>query len=125
MNLGATKFSTVLIHPGNHPMKHRPRVFLIILGTLAMLLVVAVAADQKVDPSKIHGRIQLVDSFPDFKVKAVKSFPDAKVKVVDAFPGPGKWQIVDSFPNFQIQLVDSFPDFTVEFADGIPGQAKR
>ncbi len=79
---------------------------------------------EKLDPSKVHGKIQFVKSFPDYKVKAVTSFPDLKVKIVKSLPGAGEWQIVDSFPNFKIQLVDSFPDFTVEFADGIPVGAK-
>ena len=58
------------------------------LGMLAMLRVVAAAADKRVDPSKIHGRIQLGDFFPDFQMKAVKSFPDVKVKVGSPF---GSW----------------------------------
>jgi hypothetical protein len=33
------------------------------------------------------GKWQIVNSFPDFKVKVVESFPDVKVKVVSAFPG--------------------------------------
>ena len=46
----------------------------------------------------IYGKIQVVDSFPDYKVKVVDSFPDLKVKTVSSFPdGPGKWQFVDSF----------------------------
>jgi len=51
----------------------------------ATLLIVALlalsvrAGDKKVDVSKIHGRIQFVQSFPDFTIQDVKSFP-----------GPGK-----------------------------------
>lgn len=82
------------------------------------------AEKKKLDPSQIHGRIQFVKSFPDYKVKAVTSFPDLKVKVVKNLPGPGEWEIVKSFPDYKIQLVNSFPDFTVEFAGGVPDEAR-
>ena len=56
------------------------------------------------DLAEIHGKIQLVDSFPDFKVKVVSSFADLHVKCVSSFPNsPGKWQMVESFPDFKIQ----------------------
>jgi len=108
------------------------RIFLtlsiVIIAFLAIstgLLPSLAAADKKVDVSKIHGRIQLVTSFPDYKVKVVTSFPDLRVQTVENFPDrPGRWQIVDSFPDFKIQLVDSFPDFTVQFASGFPGPAR-
>lgn len=71
---------------------------------------------------KIHGKIQFVESFPDYKVKIVTSFPDLKVKSVSSFPDdPGEWQIVNSFPDFKIQLVDSFPDFTIQWVESFPG----
>ena len=41
----------------------------------------------KVDVAKIYGKIQFVNSFPDFKVQVVTSFPDLKVQEVTAFPG--------------------------------------
>ena len=34
-------------------------------------------ADTTVDVSKIYGKIQFVDSFPDYKVQVVDSFPDS------------------------------------------------
>ena len=108
-----------------NPMTSRIPLPLSVLGLFATLQIMVVAGEKKVDPATVHGRIQIVKSFPDYKVKAVKSFPDLKVQVVKSFPGPGKWMIVDSFPDFKIQLVESFPDFTVEFADGIPEQAKH
>ncbi|HRJ72711.1 MAG TPA: hypothetical protein PLS03_10830 [Terrimicrobiaceae bacterium] len=77
---------------------------------------------KKIDVSKIHGRIQYVTSFPDYKVQAVQSFPDLKVQVVESFSDqPGKWQIVDSFPDFKIQMVEAFPDFKVQFVTSFPG----
>ena len=74
------------------------------------------------DPSRIYGRIQFVDSFPDYKVQVVDSFPDLRVKMVGSFPdGSGEWQIVDSFPDFKIQIVDSFPDFKIQYVNAFPG----
>jgi hypothetical protein len=33
------------------------------------------------------GEWQLVESFPDFKIKMVESFPDLKIQFVESFPG--------------------------------------
>mgnify|MGYP003389498752 CR=1 FL=1 len=77
---------------------------------------------KKPDVSKIYGKIQFVNSFPDFKVQIVNSFPDLKVKVVNSFPDKvGKWKIVNSFPDFKIQIVNSFPDFKVKYVNSFPG----
>lgn len=76
-----------------------------------------------VDVSKIYGKIQIVKSFPDYRVEVVDSFPDLKVQVVNSFPDkPGKWQMVNSFPDFKIQLVDSFPDFKIKYVSSFPGK---
>ena len=80
------------------------------------------ASLSKAELAKIHGKIQFVDSFPDYKVKVVTSFPDLKVKVVESFPdSAGEWKIVDSFPDYKIQLVTSFPDFTIQYVESFPG----
>ena len=70
----------------------------------------------------LHGKYQVVDSFPDFKVEIVTSFSDLKVQKVSSFPSEcGKWQEVSSFPDFKIQFVSSFPDLKVAFVDSFPG----
>ena len=70
----------------------------------------------------LQDRVQIVDSFADFRVQIVDSFPDIKVIKVDSFPDScGKWQFVDSFPDFKIQIVDSFPDVKVQYVDSFPG----
>jgi hypothetical protein len=80
---------------------------------LTLIAFSATAGDKKVHVAKVHGKIQFVTSFGDYKVQAVTSFPDLRVQIVDSFPDkPGQWQIVDSFPDYKIQMVDSFPDFT-------------
>ena len=76
-----------------------------------------------VDVSKIFGKIQIVDSFPDYKVQVVDSFPDLRVQVVNSFPDKaGKWQMVQSFPDFKVQIVDSFPDFKIQSVSSFPGK---
>lgn len=98
------------------------RATLTIAALLALLLLAVRAGDKKVNVSKVHGRIQYVKSFPDYKVKAVTSFPDLRVQIVESFPtSPGQWQIVDSFPDYKIEIVESFPDFTVQFVSSFPG----
>jgi hypothetical protein len=98
---------------------------LAIAALLILLLLGVRAGDKKVDVSKVHGRIQYVKSFPDYKVQAVSSFPDLKVQIVESFPSsPGQWQIVDSFPDYKIEMVESFPDFKVQFVTSFPGPAK-
>ena len=92
---------------------------------LALLILAVRAGDKKPNVSKVHGRIQYVKSFPDYKVKAVTSFPDLRVQIVESFPtSPGQWQIVDSFPDYKIEMVESFPDFTVQFVSSFPGPSK-
>jgi hypothetical protein len=81
--------------------------------------------EKQVDFSKIRGRVQFVDNFADYKVKAVESSPDLRVQIVAYFPdAPGEWKVVDSFPDYKIQLVDSSPDFTIQYVNSFPGSAK-
>jgi len=70
----------------------------------------------------LYGKVQVVDSFPDLKVKKVTSFPDLNVQWVDSFPDQcGKWQEVSSFPDLTIQYVDSFPDLEIAEVTSFPG----
>ena len=55
------------------------RTIVIAVAMLAFLVIALRAGNKKVNVSKIHGRIEFVRSFPDYKVKQVKSFPDLKV----------------------------------------------
>jgi hypothetical protein len=71
----------------------------------------------------LHGKIKIVDSFPDFTVQIVESFPDLKVKIVNSFPDDcGEWQIVETFPDMKIKIVDSFPDLKIKFVESFPGK---
>ena len=70
----------------------------------------------------LHGKYQVVESFPDFKVEIVTSFSDLKVQKVSSFPSEcGKWQEVGSFPDFKVQFVSSFPDLKIAFVESFPG----
>ena len=70
----------------------------------------------------LHGKYQVVESFPDFQVEVVTSFSNLKVQKVSSFPSEcGKWQEVSSFPDFKIQFVSSFPDIKIAFVDSFPG----
>jgi hypothetical protein len=98
-----------------------------IIGLCLLALIPAsnpdrVSEPKPVDVSKIYGRIQFVDSFPDYTFKVVDSFEDLRVKKVSSFPTScGKWKIVNSFPDFKLKLVTSFPDFTVKYVTSFPG----
>ena len=81
-----------------------------------------VGADCSFKGFELHGKVQVVDSFPDIKVQIVTSFPDLKVKAVTSFPDKcWEWQFVDSFPDFKIQYVESFPDIKIEMVTSFPG----
>lgn len=70
---------------------------------------------------KLWGKVQYVDTFPDFKVR-VSSFPDLNVSET-SFPSRcGEWQRVTAFPDFKVQIVDAFEDFAIAYSSfpGIP-----
>jgi len=70
----------------------------------------------------LYGKVEVVTSFPDLKVKKVDSFPDLNVQWVTSFPDNcGQWEEVTAFPDFTIQYVDSFPDLEVKEVDSFPG----
>jgi predicted ester cyclase len=93
-----------------------------VLAATALLTGESSAGEKKADLEKIHGRIQFVTSFPDYRVMVVESFPDLKVQMVTSFPDkPGQWQKVDGFADYKVQIVDSFPDFTIQYVKSFPG----
>lgn len=82
-----------------------------------------VAADCTFGGHPLHGKIQVVDAFPDVKVQAVKAFPDLKVKVVQAFPDRcGEWRLVEAFPDTKVKFVEAFPDVKIQFVEAFPGR---
>lgn len=70
----------------------------------------------------LYGKVKIVDSFADIKIKPAGSFADIRVKKVRGFADAcGEWEIVDSFPDFTVEFVNVFPDITVKFTDSFPG----
>src|ERR1044071_6280924 len=104
------------------------RVGLVLTLTVACFAAAAtpVAAESKaqgcmIKDKELKGKVQVVNSFADFKVQVVTSFPDLRVQKVNSFPDAcGKWEFVKSFPDFTVQFVDSFPDFTIQYVDSFP-----
>ena len=91
-------------------------------GPLAAAADNVVGSDCQFEGIPLHGKVQVVTSFPDIEVKVVDSFPDLKVKLVESLPdGCGEWQMVDSFPDFTIQYVESFPDVEIKMVTSFPG----
>ena len=79
-------------------------------------------AEDKPSKCELFGKIEVVDNFPDVKVKKVDNFPDIKVKWVDNFADePGKWKKVDNFADYKVKFVDNFPDYKVKMVDNFPG----
>ncbi len=108
---------------------HRPvrAINFALVAALAAALGPATAAGKlancKLNGKPLYGKVQVVKSFPDFRVQRVTSFPDLKVEVVKSFPDKcGKWMWVNSFPDFTIEYVEAFPDFTIEFVESFPGE---
>ena len=105
------------------------RVITILLTILPLFIMAQVTIDKsngtvtkdgKTYP--LHGKVQIVNSFPDLKVQIVDAFPDLKVQLVNSFPDQtGKVQIVNSFPDVKVQIVTSFPDLKVKLVDAFPG----
>lgn len=74
------------------------------------------------DGKPLYGRVQIVDSFPDVKVKKVDNFADLDVKFVNSFPNDcGEWEIVKSLPDIRVQFVSNFPDVTIKVVNNFPG----
>lgn len=100
----------------------------IIALLIVLLLTASVSEAKRVNSNctfkgkPMYGKVQVVNSFPDFKVKVVNSFEDLKVKKVTSFPNScGKWEFVNSFPDFKVQFVNSFEDFSIKYVDSFEG----
>lgn len=70
----------------------------------------------------LHGKVQIVESFPDIKVEIVDAFADVEIMIVSSFPDDcGEVQLVESFPDVKVQIVDAFPDLKVKIVSAFPG----
>ena len=81
-----------------------------------------ISSDGYFKGTKLCGKVEIVDSSPDFDVQVVNSFPDLKVKKVTSLPDSiGEWEFVTSLADFKVRFVTSSPDFTIEFVNSFPG----
>lgn len=95
----------------------------ILFALFILASVVLFAGDSKKEIArKLYGRIQIVDSFPDYEVRIVEVGGDLNVKIVDSFAdSPGKWKIVNDLPDYKVRIVDHFPDIEIKIVDAFPG----
>ncbi len=74
----------------------------------------------------LYGNIEIVESFPDIRVKIVDSFEDLDVKKITTYypntpESCGEFREVKSFPDIRVKIVTSSPDITVKIVDSFPG----
>ena len=71
----------------------------------------------------LHGRVQVVSSFADFRVEVVNSNPDLYVEVVThitSSPECGEWEFVDHNPDFTVEFGPN-ADFSITYVTRSPG----
>lgn len=91
-------------------------------------VITAESKESKIDANcayngvQLYGRVQIVNDFPDIKVKKVDNFADLHVQQVEKSAEKcGKWQIVNEFADFKVKFVDYFEDITVKAVEDSPG----
>ncbi|EKR65797.1 MULTISPECIES: hypothetical protein [Leptospira] len=98
--------------------------FILILLLIPVLLFSesSVSNDCMFQGKKLYGRIMLVSSNPDLRVRSVNTIPDLRVQAVTTVPNRcGEWQMVTSNPDLRIQIDPSFGEFTIQFVESFPG----
>jgi hypothetical protein len=102
------------------------------LVALSCLLVTAASAqgvggDQRpcdFQGHQLKGRVRVVDSFPDFRVKLETDQKKAELHVRRVSSAPemcGEWQFVDGMADFTIRFVESGEDFKIAWVKSKPG----
>ena len=104
-------------------MKHYLTMFItIVLSSLLMSNTNTQLNDCTCKNKVLFGRVKVVKSGADFKVKIVDSFPNLRVKKVKEFPiHCGEWQFVNSGEDFTIEFVSFIPDFTIMYVEQFSG----
>ena len=73
---------------------------------------------------RLMGRVRVVESFPDFRVKLEddKKFAELHARRVTRKPEIcGEWEFVDGMPDFTIAFVDYGEDFKIAWVENEPG----
>lgn len=88
-------------------------------------------AEKKLDScvyngKKLYGKVQFVEfaNQADFKVQIVNNFPDLKVRFVENFADQcGEWQVVENGiqADFKVFITESFADFKIQTVMNFPG----
>ncbi|MDL2259984.1 hypothetical protein LJB99_03820 [Deltaproteobacteria bacterium OttesenSCG-928-K17] len=86
-------------------------------------------ADGKIGPGctfngkRLYGKVQVVGSLGDIKVRQVSSMPDLRVQKVSSMATDcGQWEFVNVLSDFTVEFVDVLEDFSIQFVDNFPGQ---
>ena len=90
------------------------------------LVIVVSGFGQKINPytftyngKKVYGKVKVVSSNQDFKVKIVNSSEDISIVKTEHSPSnKGEWQFVESGEDIKVKLVSSGEEFTVKFTTG-------
>lgn len=72
----------------------------------------------------LKGRVRIVDSFPDFKVKIEEDEDEAELhvrRVSSTAEMCGEWQFVDGMADFTVRFVEYGEDFTIAWVKTKPG----
>lgn len=63
------------------------------------------------------GRVKIVESFEDVRVRVVTSdIEDLRVRIVDSAYGCGEWHFVEQGEDFTVRFVDHDEDFTIRLS---------
>jgi len=66
------------------------------------------------DACKVYGKIKLVESGEDVKVRVVGSGEKLRVRyVTESAVAPGQWELVVTGAQYKVKIVDSGEDFTI------------
>lgn len=80
----------------------------------------SIKAERITKASNCFGRIQVVDSNADFKVRITKSSADLRVLQTPVAEKIGEWNFVDVSPDYTVRFVSANEDFSITFSSS-PG----
>jgi hypothetical protein len=71
---------------------------------------------------KLSGRIELVDTFPDIRVRVVKSNPHLRVQKMKANTARcGEWEIVKFPPSLRVMIDQVHGEIDIQYVNFSPG----
>ena len=93
---------------------------------LFFILLSGVSFSQEINPytctykgKKLYGKVRVVESSPDFRVKVVNSSENISIQKTDHTPTRcGEWNFVENGEDFKIQFVTNSEDFTIRYTNG-------